>query len=177
MSKELKDIIRFYPMGVDGIRVLVGNSLQEYFVDGYRDSFINLYLPIYSPTKRAYSEIKPILRPLSQLTQKITHEGYNDGKPFVPIIELAMIAENRFNDTNVKVSAKETGYFCTWNTWIEDKMYTYLFCYNHIQDYFFLKSHPERYLIVVNTKSLYQHILSWHFNIFNLPKESYIEKI
>lgn len=29
--------------------------------------------------------IKPILRPMSDLTKEITHKGYNDDKPFVPI--------------------------------------------------------------------------------------------
>ena len=31
---------------------------------------------------------KPYLRILSSLTKEITHEGYNNGKPFVPIVEL-----------------------------------------------------------------------------------------
>lgn len=34
---------------------------------------------------------KPILRPLSDLYAEITHAGYNDGKPFVPLIECAKI--------------------------------------------------------------------------------------
>lgn len=29
----------------------------------------------------------PILRPLSDLTEEITHKGYNDDKPFVPLFE------------------------------------------------------------------------------------------
>ena len=35
----------------------------------------------------------PILRPLSDLYAEITHAGYNDGKPFVPLIECAKIFE------------------------------------------------------------------------------------
>lgn len=35
-----------------------------------------------------YSDFKPILRPLSDLTKPITVEGYNDGKEFVPMEEL-----------------------------------------------------------------------------------------
>lgn len=31
------------------------------------------------------NKIKPILRPMSDLTKEITHKGYNDDKPFVPI--------------------------------------------------------------------------------------------
>lgn len=32
---------------------------------------------------------KPVLRPMDDLATEITEKGYNDGKPFVPIVELA----------------------------------------------------------------------------------------
>lgn len=35
------------------------------------------------------SEIAPVLRPMSDLYVEITERGYNDGKPFVPILKLA----------------------------------------------------------------------------------------
>lgn len=35
------------------------------------------------------SEIAPVLRPMSDLYVEITERGYNEGKPFVPIVELA----------------------------------------------------------------------------------------
>lgn len=35
--------------------------------------------------------IKPILRPMSDLTKEITHKGYNDDKPFVPMMKIAKI--------------------------------------------------------------------------------------
>lgn len=34
---------------------------------------------------------KPVLRPMSDLCEEITERGYNDGKPFVPLVELAKI--------------------------------------------------------------------------------------
>lgn len=34
------------------------------------------------------NKIKPILRPMSDLTKEITHKGYNDDKPFVPLVHL-----------------------------------------------------------------------------------------
>lgn len=39
-------------------------------------------------------DVIPILRPLSDLCTEITHAGYNDGKPFVPIVELAKLMNN-----------------------------------------------------------------------------------
>jgi hypothetical protein len=38
---------------------------------------------------------KPILRPMHLLTHKITHKGYNDDKPFVPLLEI--IKQTIFN--------------------------------------------------------------------------------
>lgn len=32
---------------------------------------------------------KPILRPMFDLVKEITHKGYNDDKPFIPLVELA----------------------------------------------------------------------------------------
>lgn len=36
-----------------------------------------------------FDEYRPVLRPMNDLDTEITEKGYNDGKPFVPIIELA----------------------------------------------------------------------------------------
>lgn len=47
--------------------------------------------------------IKPILRPLSDLTKEITHNGYNDDKPFVPIVELfQLLMGEKFNKQDYK---------------------------------------------------------------------------
>lgn len=40
------------------------------------------------------TSVKPILRPLSWLTREITHEGFNGGEPFVPLIELQKLNRN-----------------------------------------------------------------------------------
>lgn len=40
----------------------------------------------------ALAGYKPVLRPMSDLYKEITDKDYNDGKPFVPIVELAKIA-------------------------------------------------------------------------------------
>lgn len=41
-----------------------------------------------------FEDVIPLLRPLSDLCAEITHAGYNDGKPFVPIVELARLMNN-----------------------------------------------------------------------------------
>lgn len=37
------------------------------------------------------ANFKPILRPISDLYVEITERGYNDGKPFVPLVEFAKV--------------------------------------------------------------------------------------
>ena len=37
------------------------------------------------------SEIRPVLRPIPDLYVQITERGYNDGKPFVPLVEFAKV--------------------------------------------------------------------------------------
>lgn len=45
-------------------------------------------------------EIKPILRPLD-LTKEITHRGYNNDQPFIPLVELAKIASSEYKDAEI----------------------------------------------------------------------------
>jgi hypothetical protein len=50
------------------------------------------------------SRIKPIVRPLSDLTKPITQANYNEGEPFVPIVELAkLLFRNIKNEESVEL--------------------------------------------------------------------------
>lgn len=42
----------------------------------------------------------PILRPIEDLCREITHAGYNDGKPFVPIVEFIKLVSKYFKWDN-----------------------------------------------------------------------------
>lgn len=56
-----------------------------------------------------FSEFKPIFNPLSSLTKLIKVEGYNEGKEFVPIVELGKIfGWDNFN-TNLTKNYIEEG--------------------------------------------------------------------
>ena len=61
------------------------------------------------------SRMKPIVRPLSDLTKPITQANYNGGEPFVPMVELAkikgIVEESRFDRLYVKTYPKEPEYF------------------------------------------------------------------
>ena len=57
-------------------------------------------------------ELFPILHPLSDLTKPITVPGYNDGKEFVPIVELAKIG----NRWIIEDELEDRIYFSQWDT-------------------------------------------------------------
>lgn len=44
------------------------------------------------------ANFKPILRPMSDLCEEITEQGYNEGKPFVPIVTMAKVAYKGVGD-------------------------------------------------------------------------------
>lgn len=66
-------------------------------------------------------DIKPVLRPMSDLYRGITERGYNNGKPFVPIMELANLigdAEScqwAFQPENRRVYSGEYSWCFRWD--------------------------------------------------------------
>lgn len=63
-------------------------------------------------TEAVVNQNKPILHPLSDLTKPITVPGYNDGKEFVPIVELAKID----NKWIIEDGLEDRIYFSPWDT-------------------------------------------------------------
>lgn len=63
----------------------------------------------------------PILRPMSDLYVEITERGYNDGKPFVPIMELANLLGDAdsiqwaFQPENSRVFSREYSWCFRWD--------------------------------------------------------------
>lgn len=60
------------------------------------------------------SEISPVLRPMSDLCEEITEQGYNEGKPFVPIVTMAKVAYNGVGDWGHPIYSGEV-YQCSCN--------------------------------------------------------------
>lgn len=108
------------------------------------------------------AEIKPYLRPLSFLTKEITHNG----ETFVPIVELAKIAEkDHFVNSDLTVrSGKETHGV----GWIDENGTGYAFAYCEEHNGFYLKSKPYTDLIVGSQQLLFQKLYEWKFDINGL---------
>ena len=92
---QFKHLAPYLPYGLKGCRVDGGRQIFELTRVGKG----NIY--IWSPIEFGDSiqdscnlkYIKPLLRPLSDLTKPITVEGYNDGKEFVPMDELYKLSD------------------------------------------------------------------------------------
>lgn len=107
-------------------------------------------------------QIAPYLRPLSSLTKEITHNG----ETFVPIVELAKIAEkDHFVNSDLTVrSGKETHGV----GWIDENGTGYAFAYCEEHNGFYLKSKPYTDLIVGSQQLLFQKLYEWKFDINGL---------
>lgn len=78
---------------------------------------------------------KPVLRPMSDLCVEITERGYNDGKPFIPIVELANLLGSPevyqwelHSDGRCAFSSKAMEYF----RWLEvEKSFLHSLSYRH----------------------------------------------
>lgn len=83
---ELKDICGYLPYGL--------KFLSDYFSTPHEIVSIDLtdntadFSNNCGYTNKSLGEVKPILRPMSDLTKEITHRG----EKFVPLVELAKIA-------------------------------------------------------------------------------------
>ena len=113
---------------------------------------------------------KPILRPLSDLTKEIEVGG----KRFVPIVELAKI-ENGWDDScsilryyfNEGITVKSfyvVDYISDeleWRFGIKQDMTMFLFCNDNIHTF--------------NQFKLFEKLFEWHFNVFNLPEDLWID--
>jgi hypothetical protein len=101
-------------------------------------------------------EIRPILRPLSDLTKEIDHNG----EKFVPIVELAKIAtkEKKCYITNANQGT------CYVDAEFNKKGF-FIYSQNTFMWQVGSKAEPQ---IVWNQISLFNKLFQWHFDVFSL---------
>jgi len=108
--------------------------------------------------------VKPILRPLSDLTKEIKV----DGKKFVPIVELSKISEKRFSKL-IECKENEDGYFVGFIGTDEQR---FSFVYFHKTKSFLLHSSITTSIgnsvYPANQLEMFNKLYEWHFDIHNL---------
>ena len=121
----------------------------------YSDGIIGCFDTVNStPTK-----FKPIIRPIDSLTKECVQADYNDGKPFIPIVELAKRAMEEFGEKcedngNIHSGANWVSIFLNdWHFGIQLNDYgTDIFLYDNKQ--------MGR---VIDSFGFYLQLLKWHF--------------
>ena len=104
----------------------------------------------------------PIVRPLSDLVKECVQADYNDGEPFVPIVELAKIASGiSFKNYELSDIFEITTVFgCIKN---------FIFGINKNLDFYLktsgLKELRETNIMISNQFRLLQQLISWHFDL------------
>lgn len=131
--------------------------------------------PVFNYNNREFPQvIFPCLRPLSQLIQTIVHEG----REFVPILELAKIFSGADSISYYNGTVSNYYYFkCEWNNIAG---YEDLIISDKLEPWYksYFEKNNSQYLgnNVINLWEGWQKLISWHFNVFNLPPELFIEK-
>ena len=142
----------------------------------YEDAVMLLHGVVFDEVLSQYGKFsikdaKPIIRPLDSLTKECVQAGYNDGKPFIPIVELAKIADphslyvKRIFFSNQLLKKLNSYSVVFYNKGGLSEMY-----FEYIVDeatFCMIDENGKR--LVHNQFRLFQLLLKWHFWI-NMPE-------
>ena len=110
------------------------------------------------------NHFKPILRPLSDLTKEIEHNG----EKFVPILELARLSNFCIYDNHKIVEKHSFG--------SADSEASYMFSYNKESISFEIENwnsfEGSSFEFVSNNFELVQKLLEWYFDVFSLIEQN-----
>ena len=140
------------------VGVMVGLSLSN--------DTVKMYYPAHNDKESwfPFENCKLILRPLSDLTKEIEHNG----EKFVPIIELCLMREimSKSTNRNIFTVGIEHG----------DKYVAHF--HNHVffLDAEFMSFHSDTNQSCDHQYEMFEKLFEWHFNVFDLPKHLWINK-
>lgn len=107
-----------------------------------------------------FHEFKPIVRPLSDLTKECVQADYNDGEPFIPLVDLAKLMYNDISWTGSFELVDDRVYFDSYESFNE-------FWYDNesgeFEVIFKMGIGDEQYSC--NHFKIYQQLLKWHFDL------------
>lgn len=180
---ELKHLSQYLPHKVSMIfnksgRIIELGGIQQ--TDSGNIIYIDKQGRFYEAT---IWDFKPILRPLSDLTKEIEHNG----ERVVPLIELAKLTEPNLNNI---VSCKTSNWGSGSMTDLETVTYDlkwilettnmgdleYQFSYWPNLNRFSKRDNTsQRPLGVSNQLRMFEKLFEWHFNVFNLPSHLFVD--
>lgn len=141
---ELKDI-QSYPIGENGIKfhspvVFTDEKPTVLTIDGYSIGYHGVWVDLQEkegdyPLCVLLEDVFPILRPMSDIIKPIIVEGYNEGKEFIPLVELAKLAYKEiyseysigdFNTKKIEPNPKSDGSYQIGHFSYKDGMFEFL---------------------------------------------------
>lgn len=116
------------------------------------------------------NRVRPHLRPMSDLTKPITVDGYNDGKPFVPIEELFQLAyvsvfDNRFDGSFIRTDEFNEHLALQAKEMVMGREWVYGFTVE-LPNHFLLTANGDR--LTISNFEMYGMLPKWHFDVYGL---------
>ena len=168
MKLEIKHLAPYLPYGLKAEMLDYKND----YVGRQFDKIIGIYqwsknndwcILTDGGSKPSLSRIKPILRPLSDITKEIEHNG----ERFVPMVELAIIAN--LDTTGSRLSSTESAYGIRCNIENDaDSDKWVVLGFDAVNGFGEHYRPSNEWTIVQNQLELWQKLYSWHFDVFGL---------
>lgn len=158
---ELKQLAPYLPYGLkcqttDKGKVVVSELNAAYSDNSY--SFMNIV-----ESEKGFEDIKPLLRPLSQLIETIEHEG----KEFVPIAELMFFHEDSRLGIEVVETRQKDGVYGV--KYIDETGVECSFAYHENLSMFGMMTlSDKKQWFTYHQYDLFQKLFEWHFDVFGL---------
>lgn len=142
-----------------GLKVMVFNIKRNLTAISLDSPFVFTTIYKGGREKQMFNikDVKPILHPLSDLTKPITVDGYNEGKEFVPIVELARIGTGHAINEGYELG--KTGVI---------KWSRYYFGINENNDFSFFADARGGFYEIRNQRQLFELLYKWHFDLEKL---------
>lgn len=170
---RLSEIVGYLPYGLECCcKGMVDNvdKISRCKVVGYWLDDNTVWINIMYTVACSYvglEEIKPILRPMSDLSKPIIINGYNHNREFIPIEKLARVYEHPWEI--VEVFDIKTSKDSTLIEYTMEDVLTYRFAYIHTIDCFFnYCCYTKTEHTITNTSLLYNLLNRWHFDYHGL---------
>lgn len=136
--------------------------------DGTQYSYCGAYYDM-DTSSRTMDNIKPVIRNINDIVSECVQRDYNDGKPFIPLVELAKIAEvQHFSGEYIQLGKNENEGFYSIVFKSKESEDFIFFGYMAQSKAFVLNKDKEGHLlkdslILENQEELFQLLIKWHF--------------
>lgn len=160
---KVQEVVGYLPYDLGIVNGLIRTKITAISLESPFFVFAPTYLGSRKKQMLSISDTKPILRPLSDLTKEIEVNG----EKFVPMVELAKIAN--LDTTEYKLSSSGNAYGIRCNIENDDNSDKWEVLGFDLVNGFGHHYIPSKdWTIVMNQFELYGKLYEWHFDIHNL---------